>query len=428
MKNYIVINDFGINHNSQITFNANLIIATKDYDEKQNYFQLQTEYVPEKGDCLYLDSEVKIPRVKFKDLVTKGVKNVRTIVDATHVVLSNNAQEKNFYGLWLYEVSTEFFKDLFLDYVDNPQGYVLDDMKNLNDLLNNYTEEIVLLDYNSVRIIRNPYNSIITSLYNKYESEINNTSDKYHHLTEHLAKIAESKILLSETAVLNVLNGKDCITIDEEMYIQLKNMFSSSDTDNHILAMEIMSNCNYLSSLLYLEMLFKDYYYEMGNTKVKTHVNFQSLIAYLGKSRNYFATSLDDIVKSLINKNVLTIEALDILMNTYSNEISQSGNNTYFKVKSVTVADELLEQLNANYAYTVINDFEVKEIGVPEIVESESVETEDIIHNEVIQEEEELEETELVQEQNIEPEIVEEKEEELLTNTTGNESDDFEWF
>ena len=30
-------------------------------------------------------------------------------------------------------------------------------------------------------------------------------------------------------------------------------MFNSSDQDNHVMAMEIMANCNYEDSMLYLE-------------------------------------------------------------------------------------------------------------------------------------------------------------------------------
>ena len=83
----------------------------------------------------------------------------------------------------------------------------------------------------------------------------------------------------------------------------------------------------------------------------KNHVNFKSLIGFLKKNKSYLGTDIDDIVKSLIDKGVLTADKLDVLMRKYSNEIGNSGNTDYFKVKTVTVNEDLLKQLNANYIY-----------------------------------------------------------------------------
>jgi hypothetical protein len=134
-------------------------------------------------------------------------------------------------------------------------------------------------------------------------------------------------------------------------------MFKSNDNDNHILAMEIMANSNYIESLLYLEMLFKEHSYAISNCHTKNHVNFKSLIGFLKKNKSYLGTDIDDIVKSLIDKGVLTTDKLDVLMRKYSNEIGHSGNSEYFKVKTVTINEDLLKQLNTNYIYEHVEDF-----------------------------------------------------------------------
>ena len=99
MKKYILITDLDDNYSDQIEFTAQMITCTQDYEEKDNYFQPLIEYTPTKGDCLYLDSEVNIPRVKFKDLVNKGVKNVRNrrnISIANRSMMSILEEQKNF--------------------------------------------------------------------------------------------------------------------------------------------------------------------------------------------------------------------------------------------------------------------------------------------------------------------------------------------
>jgi hypothetical protein len=195
-------------------------------------------------------------------------------------------------------------------------------------------------------------------------------------------------------------------------------MFSSSDDDNHILAMEILANSKYKESLLYIEMIFKNHSYAIGNCHTKNHVNFKSLLSYLGKSNRYIDTSLDDIMESLCNKKVLTKDKVDILLENYGQEIKNRGDSAYFKVQTITVNEDTLSLLNENYNYKVIKDYE------PSIVENlEEEELDEVIEDELI--------NKIVNEP-IEIEIIieEEKELEILTEskTENNESTDIDWF
>jgi predicted transcriptional regulator len=133
------------------------------------------------------------------------------------------------------------------------------------------------------------------------------------------------------------------------------------------MAMEIMANCNYRESLLYLEFLFKEYSYKFADCSAKNHVNFKSLLAYLGKDRTSMGTSIDEIMNSLINKNVLTEDKVEEILKRYSYEISQHGDKKYFKVKSITLQEETLALLNANYVHETVQDFIPVEIEtIPE--------------------------------------------------------------
>ena len=80
--------------------------------------------------------------------------------------------------------------------------------------------------------------------------------------------------------MLEVVNGDEAVLIDLDTYQNLRNMFKSSDSDNHVMAMEIMANSNYLESLLYLEMLFFHHHQQIDYSRTKNHVNFKSLKNY----------------------------------------------------------------------------------------------------------------------------------------------------
>jgi hypothetical protein len=232
-----------------------------------------------------------------------------------------------------------------------------------------------------------------------------------------------------EMAILKHINGDDATVIDEAMFEQISQMFQSNDNDNHILAMEIMANSNYTESLLFLEMLFKEYSYQISSCHTKNHVNFKSLIGFLKKNKNYLGTDIDDIVKSLIDKGVLTTDKLDVLMRNYSDEVEKHGSTKYFKVKTVTINEDLLKQLNANYIYEHVEDF------IPEVPEDNSpgvagVATDIEITNEDIEEAfTRIERNELKSELIALEEEIPEHVEEPNTNQIEETNDtNFDWF
>jgi hypothetical protein len=147
--------------------------------------------------------------------------------------------------------------------------------------------------------------------------------------------------------------------------------------------MEIMANCHYDKSLLYLELLFCDHSYKINDTKTKSHVNFKSLLSFLGKSYGY-STNVDDIMSSLKKHNKFTKENLDIILKLHGDVIQNRGDSEYFKVKVITVNSDVLDIMQEDYTYTMIEEhvFEttspaieetvmIEEEMVPEIIEIE---------------------------------------------------------
>jgi hypothetical protein len=422
---YLYLN-FEYTYSDTTLDNFNVRIETTNYfDPSSDAFNIvKNEYTPMKGDKLYFLPGVNIPRIKLKDLATKfGIRTVRDVNEATIIFGSSKTKDKMTGSSWKYKIPTPLVQLFFETYKNDMDDY---QFSKIETALEFYTEEYILTDWSTARNFTDTdcpqFNSY--SLQPAYLDYVNNKKSSseyvYDVTTEYLSifNSLKDREIIDESCLLDQLNGDDAIIIDADMFTQLSTMFNSSDDDNHILAMEILANSKYKESLLYIEMIFKNHSYSIGNCHTKNHVNFKSLLSYLGKSNRYIDTSLDDIMDSLISKKVLTKDKVDILLENYGHEINNRGDSTYFKVQTITVNEDTLSLLNENYNYKVIKDYE------PSIVENlEEEELDEVIEDELI--------NEIVNEP-IEIEIIieEEKELEILieSKTENNESTDIDWF
>ena len=401
------------------------IETTNYFDPSIDTFNInQNGYTPMKGDKLYFLPGVNIPRIKLKDLATKfGIRTVRDVSEATILFGSSKTKDKMTGYTWKYKIPTTLVQLFFETYKNDMDDYQYSKLENALEF---YTEEYILTDWSTARNFTDndlpQWNSYSAQpQYVDYHSKSRSSSEHVHEVNKeyiHLYELIKGREIIDESCLLDQLNGDDAVIIDADMFTQLTTMFNSSDDDNHILAMEILANSKYKESLLYIEMLFKNHSYSIGNCHTKNHVNFKSLLSYLGKSNRYIDTSLDDIMESLISKKVLTKDKIDILLENYGHEINNRGDSTYFKVQTITVNEDTLSLLNENYNYKVIEDYE------PLIVENlEEEELDEVIEDELI--------NEIVNEP-IEIEIIieEEKELQVLTEskTEINESTDIDWF
>ena len=401
------------------------IETTNYFDPSIDTFNInQNGYTPMKGDKLYFLPGVNIPRIKLKDLATKfGIRTVRDVSEANVIFGSSKTKDKMTGYTWKYKIPTTLVQLFFETYKNDMDDY---QFSKIDNALEFYTEEYILTDWSTARNFTdndlpqwNSYSQQPQFL--SFDESRNTSSEHVHEVNKdyiHLYDLIKGKEIIDESCLLDQLNGDDAVIIDADMFTQLTTMFNSSDDDNHILAMEILANSKYKESLLYIEMIFKNHAYTIGQSNTKNHVNFKSLLSYLGKNNRYIDTSLDDIMESLISKRVLTKDKVDILLENYGEEIKNRGDSTYFKVQTITVNEDTLSLLNENYNYKVIEDYE------PSIVNNlEEEELDEVIEDELI--------NEIVNEP-IEIEIIieEEKELQVLTEskTETNESTDIDWF
>jgi hypothetical protein len=326
----------------------------------------KTPYTPTKGDKIFFLPNVSVPRVKFKNVcIEHDVKNVRDFTQATVFFGSKKSLNEMTNTSWRYKCPTNEFLAFFELVKPKMDEY---DIEKVETALEFYTEDLIAVDYN-LRDMINSEDSIIKDEDSGWSENLMIIKEEY----QELFKFLQGKTILDESSVINVLNGEDAAEIDKVMFEHLSEMFESSDTDNHVLAMEIMANSKYVESLIYLELLFYKYANVIYNTHSKNHVNFKSLISYLNKDKSYLNTSIDDIVGSLRDKDQLTPDKLDILLSYTSKDIQQQGDSKYFTVKTISVVPDVLAELNTNYTYSIQEDFvpTVAEIPVEEVLELE---------------------------------------------------------
>ena len=366
MKQFINIKlDNSANETSISSFELEILEGADDLNTIVN----AQGYVPVKGDMIYLLPGVNIPRVKLKDLaLSLGIRVVRDPAKANVIFAGRNSVAKITSSRWAYKVSSTFALDRIKEICDD--GYYIQNLETAitstgeTDIFGSYDDITNIIAHNT----RNEYNSSYIYTIDPEYSEMYTT--------------VKSKTIYSETELLNNINGDDSTTINEEVFEQLKNMFDSSDTDNHVLAMEIMANSKYEDSILYLLMLISQNAYKINSSNTRNHVNFKSMLTYFGwQPRDVNHQNTDNIVEMIDNKGLLTVDMIKRLYQEYSEDIIR---NIYyddvFEVKEVTIKKEYLEKLNLG-SINLINPEEVSVITRPDPVEVE----EEVLEDELIE-------------------------------------------
>jgi hypothetical protein len=372
MYNTLLQVDIEANYDGSTVHSVDIKIGPQIYLDKNAHLTINKDgYTPQIGDKLYFMPGVNIPRIKLKDLaINYNIKVVRDADEADVIFAGDSTFHKMSNYTWKNTLKTEDLKNFIQACV--PKLGSLDYL-NLTNTLVAYKEPTVVMNYRAARIIGDAGFPLYQNFQQNPGTIADRNRDSIHVLEllneyKDLYDVVSSKVLIHESCLLDKLNGNDAVIINEEVFEQISSMFKSSDADNHVLAMEIMSNCNYTESLLYLEMLFHEYYNTMRSNNARTHVNFRSLLSYLQKDKNYFSTSIDEMIRSLLKKKVLTVDMVNIILSKYSDQVDHG--TECFKVKTLTLNEEYLKFLNSNYLYEIQKNF------VPEIIQVvEEVET-----------------------------------------------------
>lgn len=422
------------------------VVSRKNYNEKVHGLNFSTaKWTPQMKDKIYFMKGCTVPRIKLKDLSVKY--KIRTTTDlnnATVVVGSDRAGEKLFKSTWMHKVPAKVFfatvdalKELSSDF---DEYYV----ETIDDILAGFNKdelEYVAVDWPTARLCQ-PDNNTNGPLGDKILEKLGLTKDQFRKSglrkssNDHIWTISDdnleiydevkTKNIIEQNALLEVVNGDDAVLIDLETYQNLRNMFKSSDSDNHVMAMEIMANSNYLESLLYLEMLFFHHGREMDYSRTKNHVNFKSLKNYLGRG-NGGNGHIDGVFASLLSFGKLDPAALAFIMDDQKTYFSNNGYSNYVKPSAYGINPEYQPQLN--YKWVHKTEAFVDETTVPKVEEEEVVEdtveevtvSESVTAETAIQQDPEIEETEVETEE--EPTV-----REVVIAKKVDLNEEFNWF
>lgn len=329
-----------------------------------------------------------IPRVKLQNLsVEQGIKSVRNIHEADVIFISKNTLHKVSTNDYIYGIHKNLVKT-YLEHVVGLDNYIVEQ---LQTVLNNTTSDYIAVNSAARRFFTGESSGSMTAILRNASAEVETPSNtlyrNYHvieskHVPEISYAINNTAIkLVNEEELIAYLNGDDALTIGATEFNQLAQMFKSSDTENCTLAMEIMANSNYQSSIYYLLRLFKDYENRISASHTRNHVNFKSLLSYLGMSTKTYNWDFDvnKILSTILNKNLLELWMIEDIMQEYSHEVLSysRSESSVIQIKSFTLLDEFAKYLNVNYVKVLKEDFipepEEKEEEVIEVTQESSI-------------------------------------------------------
>ena len=373
MKNYLKISIDMERYNSEI---EHIEINFKKFiivEEGEDFKFSENKYTPSYGDKLFFLPGINIPRVKLKNLtLSHNVKSIRDIDKSSAVFANSFTFSKMVESKYYSTLPTSLFRQYFeiiKDDLDSVQVGMVEAS------LESYSNDVILLDYHTRSAMTDDN---LTSIKNNSDfiNQVHDqeSSDRFNVLNEDqvvLFKLLATREIFQETDIIELLNGDKALSIDDEVFNQLSEMMNSSDIENHTLVMEIIANCEYRTSLLYLMVLFEKYGYIFMRSRVKSHINFKSLLSYLDLSTHNMNVTIDTIMELFIKREVLTEKWIDTLLSIYDSEVRR-GESSYFKCKTMTLNDEALAYLNVNYKRDLRDDF------VPVVIEKVEEEVEKV--------------------------------------------------
>jgi hypothetical protein len=407
-----------------------------------------TKWTPQMKDKIYFMKGCTVPRVKLKDLSVKY--KIRTTTDldkATVVVGSDAAGNKLFKHEWIRRVSGEVFEATIkaLQEVSEEQidGYYLNRLNHLKESFDDEWPEYVYVDWDTKNLC-NPLNQNHTvELQQAQLKHLGCTNEdqfkkKYGHINSYRSNYVQTisednlelweqyktKHIIEQGALLEVVNGDEATTIDLDTYQNLRNMFNSSDTDNHVLAMEIMANCNYKDSILFLTMLFFHHSYQIGNCRSRNHVNFKSLKNYLGEVWSH----VDGIFNTLSQHNALTAENIEFVVEDQKKYFENNGHSDYLVPQRYVLKREHALNHGVNYVKEIFayeddlptEDEVTEEVPVEDTVDEVTVSEPDTVEL-TSGEDPETEEAEVETEEEVTETLIAEQKEE-------KNEEEFDWF
>jgi hypothetical protein len=302
--------------------NSKLVMNFYDLFDKSKLEKSFKDFNPKNDAKIFITKGVNLPRVKLREYVknkniglTTKLENADIVITSPSAILDTYTENKYFNFVNVEQIVQ--FKHLFFD----------------PSFLDDYPYSFVSIHWHALQAL----NNLVDENIETKSKHIYNITD-----LDSLEEFKNKTLCYPDSLVSSV--QEDGVIIDHDYYKQLDNMINSTDDDNLVLAMELMSNSYYDKSAAYLLILFYQYQRKFEYSSKKNHVNFKGLLDYFGMSTRSIHMPFNQIINELIAKKVLTKENMDIITELVikpnsSTVIGNNYNNSLIR-PSVLVMDD----------------------------------------------------------------------------------------
>lgn len=344
------------------------------------------KYIPNKKDKLFFGANCTIPRHKVREWGKKHNISITVKPEKANINVISNNWVSSLFGYWGSYYNILLDKNNFIEYLELNYTNKVDDLiKAIKDsesdkvLISrsdhkklmghghlNYGKKIYtpqeLIDIKKETGIISSYCEMFDDKgYTKYKENRNINDYKWDILDDSTKKaqdlnkifnLSDEVTTILDTTLIDIVN-ESSITIDNEMSDQLKSMLQSTDNKNHVLAMEIIANCNYRTSLHKILLIFKDYGNTVWNRPERNHVNFKSLVKFIDLY-HWYNPSYDSIISCLMKKKYLTGDILSEFMPLVKEEIEKETSNMHsiFQINTITVSNDVKRYFGLDVEYS----------------------------------------------------------------------------
>ena len=325
-----------------IFFKTKYVIRTDESitNFTKKIIDVKGEYTPKDGDKLFFLPGCTVPRFKMKKFCEEyGTAMVKYIDKANSIFISL----KYFDDVLEYTVPYATPKEEVVKYFNTCKPEIA-------DMIQQSTCGYVF--FNSCPDTE----MLITTFRSNFNVTPRFSSSPYNDHTYRLSidsieKLKQFKDVVSNPNIHNEVCVSKLLNTGAEMteteYESIKRLITSNDTTNLKVAVEIMANCDFEKSAVYLLLLIHEFGSTMYTCQTTKHVNFKSLMTFFNISGlQYFY--LDEVMESLIKTKLVSRNNLNILMPLYEKSISSKLGTKYVKASGINFTKDVKAALEEN--------------------------------------------------------------------------------
>lgn len=283
-------------------------------------------------DKVYFTKSSSIPRYKLKEFLelTKTELNRTNRIDqATAYIISINAFKELIYGF-----SEDRYNTYYVIPVDDIHPYAARGYK--TEVTQRKLETVLLRDsdiknFSSLKTEKYPKITIIPHDTRWGGAKLNQVVESF----IYLSKKQNTKIIFDETLIELCNSG---VVIDEEIYENISSMLNSDNKENISLAMEIISNSDFIQSKIYILLLLNEF--QMEFKMVDKTTNYKSLLNYFSSYSDIISKNWETFADEMIRKHCSTDEEKSAMKKYILSRLNEHMKNYGCKLKITDIIYE----------------------------------------------------------------------------------------